>query len=118
MARFPGHVEADLQRFYNLDLADLYRGLLTVRKVCVLVMNLPRGAATWTAIGGRAAITAEVEASWLVEHALYSIAHAQNNGKGKKPEIRPFPSGLLEAAAKADKNTSRAEAFRQKHLNK
>lgn len=109
-------MEADLQRFYNLDLADMYRGLLTVRKVAVLVMNLPRGSQTWAAFGGRPAVTAEVEAAWLIEHALFVIAHAQNNGRGKKPEMRPFPPGLLEATAKAAQATSRAEAFRQKHL--
>jgi hypothetical protein len=93
----------------------MYRGLLSVRKICVLVMNLPRGARTWMALGGGGAITSEVEASWLVEHALYAIAHAKAGGKGKGPEIRPYPPGLLEMEAEANKVTSRAEAFRAKH---
>lgn len=118
MTKFPGAVEADLHRFYQLDLADMYRGLLSVRKVSVLVLNLPRGAQTWICVGGSGAITAEVEASWLIEHALYVVAHAQNNGKGQKPERRPYPPGVDEVTAKAAKATSRAEAFRQKHLNK
>lgn len=111
-------MEADLHRFYQLDLVDMYRGLLSVRKICVLVMNLPRGAATWEALGGGAAITAEVDAMWLVEHALFTIAHAQGGGKGKAPERRPYPVGKLEAAAAAAKTTSRAEAFRAKHSQK
>lgn len=96
----------------------MYRGLLTVRKVCVLVMNLPRAAAVWAALGGRAAISAEVEASWLVEHALYLIAHGQGGGKGKKPQMREYPQGLLDLAEKSRVTVSRAEAFRAKHLNK
>jgi hypothetical protein len=111
-------VEADLQRFYNMDLADMYRGTVTVRKVCVLVMNLPRGSATWQALGGQVAVTAEVEASWLIEYALFTIAHGQGGGKGRKPEMRKYPPGLLEAAEKSKATLSKAEAFRAKHLNK
>lgn len=96
----------------------MYRGLLTVRKVSVLVMNLPRGAQTWISLGGSGAISGEVEASWLVEHALYTIAHGQAGSKGKAPERRPFPPGIAEVEAKAAKAVSRAEAFRQKHLNR
>ncbi len=93
----------------------MYRGLLTVRKVAVLVMNLPRGAQTWRAVGGAVAITAEVESAWMIEHTLMKIAHGQAGGKGKAPEPREFPAGLLEQAAKAAKTQSRAEAFRAKH---
>lgn len=93
----------------------MYRGLITVRKVAVLVMNLPRGAQTWRAVGGAAAITAEVESAWMIEHTLMKIAHGQAGGKGKAPEPREFPVGLLEQEAKAAKTQSRAEAFRAKH---
>jgi hypothetical protein len=109
-------VEADLQRFYQLDLADMYRGALTVRKVAVLVMNLPRGAQTWMAVGGRGAISTEAEAGWLVEHALYAIAHGQGGSKGTAPEMRPYPPGLKAAAAQQNYTQTRAEAFRAKHL--
>jgi hypothetical protein len=81
-------------------------------------MQLPRGARTWEAVGGAGAVTAEVDAAWLVEHALYTIAHAQAGGKGKKPEHRPYPPGLLEQQQKAATATSRAEAFKAKHHNK
>lgn len=96
----------------------MYRGLLSVRKISVLVLNLPRGALVWTAVGGAGAITGEVESAWLIEHALYAIAHGQAGGKGKAPERREYPPGLMEVHAKAAKATSRAEAFRAKHLNK
>lgn len=93
----------------------MYRGLLSVRKISVLVMNLPRGARTWQSVGGAGAVTAEVESAWLVEHALYAIAHAKAGGKGKAPEVRPYPKGRHEADAEVQKVTSRAEAFRAKH---
>ena len=104
-----------MHRFYQLDLADMYRGELTVRKVSVLVSNLPRGAQVWAAVGGRSAITAETEATWLVEHTLMRIAHAEAGGKGKPPEQREFPPGILEMAAKAEHTESSAARFRAKH---
>lgn len=115
LTKHPGAVEADLHRYYHLDLVDMYRGLLSVRKISVLLINLPRGSQTWAAMGGAGAITAEVEAAWMIEHALYVVAHGQAGGKGKGPERRPYPPGKEEVAAKAAKATSRAEAFRAKH---
>lgn len=34
-------MEADLQRFYHVDLGDLYRGGLSIRRLSVLIHNLP-----------------------------------------------------------------------------
>jgi hypothetical protein len=96
----------------------MYRGIITPRRIAVLALNLPRGAATWRALGGAGAVTGEVEASWLVEHTLMMIAHGQGGGKGKAPQMRDFPLGILEEQAKAEKTQSRAERFRAKHLNK
>jgi hypothetical protein len=111
-------LEADLQRFYQVDLADMYRGRVSVRKVSVLASHLPRGSAVGVRIGGAAAISEEVEGHWLVEAALYRIAHGQAGGKGKAPEMREYPLGVHEQAAKADYALSRAEAFRRKHAKK
>jgi hypothetical protein len=118
LVKFPAQVEADLQREYRVDLADMYRGLLTPRKVAVLVLNLPRGSQTWRAVGGGGAITAEVEAAWMVEHTLMMIAYGQGGSKGKAPTMREYPLGLLELAAKDEYTQTRAEAFRAKHLNR
>lgn len=96
----------------------MYRGELTVRKVSVLVLHLPRGSQTWRAVGGRAAVTEEVESGWILEHTMRSIAHGQAGGKGKAPEMRDYPPGLEELSKKAEYTQSRAEAFRAKHLNK
>lgn len=41
----PGAVEADLARFYALDLAGLWRGDLSLRRLAVLVRHLPQEAA-------------------------------------------------------------------------
>lgn len=39
-------MEADLSRFHGVDLADLWRGELTIRRLSVLVHYLPPDAAT------------------------------------------------------------------------
>ena len=110
-------LEADLQRYYNVDLADMYRGRVSVRKVSVLAANLPRGGAVGIRVGGAAAVSEEVEGSWLVEAALYRIAHGQAGGKGKPPEMREYPLGVIEQAEKANYAASRAEAYLRKHAN-
>jgi len=68
--------------------------------------------------GGPAAIGEEVEAGWLIEAALYRIAHGQAGGKGKAPEMREYPLGVAEQAAKDNYTVSRAEAFLRKHAKK
>lgn len=40
-ARWPRELEVDLQRFYGVDLADLYRGELSWRRVYALTAGLP-----------------------------------------------------------------------------
>lgn len=39
-------MEADLQRYYQMDLVDLYRGQVSIRKISVLVEALPDDSAT------------------------------------------------------------------------
>lgn len=96
----------------------MYRGRETVREVSVLAANLPRGGAVGQRLGGPAAISDEAEAGWLVEAALYKIAHSQAGGKGKAPEMRDYPLGVAEQAAKDNYAVSRAEAFRRKHAKR
>jgi hypothetical protein len=64
------------------------------------------------------AVTPEVESGWLIEAALYRIAHGQAGGKGKAPEMREYPIGVFEQAEKENYAVSRAEAFRRKHAKK
>jgi hypothetical protein len=42
----PDVVEADLQRFYHVDLADYWRGELSPRRLSVLIEQLPPDSAT------------------------------------------------------------------------
>jgi hypothetical protein len=45
-----GAIEADLLRFYQIDLLDFYRGTLSARRLGVLVRQLPAESATVRAI--------------------------------------------------------------------
>lgn len=45
-------MEADLQRYYQIDYRDRWRGDLTLRRLSVLVRHLPPGSATSTALNG------------------------------------------------------------------
>lgn len=45
-------VEADLQRFYRVDLADYWRGELSPRRLSVLVEQLPAESATARKLSG------------------------------------------------------------------
>lgn len=46
----PGPVEADLQRYYQVDLRDRWSGRLTLRRLLTLVLYLPDDSATAAAI--------------------------------------------------------------------
>ncbi|MFL6072745.1 MAG: hypothetical protein ACJ73S_05040 [Mycobacteriales bacterium] len=60
-------MEADLLRFYGVDLLDYYRGRLSARRLRVLLQHLPREAALTRALHGD-------EADWgLTEHLLASV---------------------------------------------
>lgn len=114
LVKWEAAFEADLERYYHIDLAAYYRGEITARKLAVCLMYLPRGASLWQCIGGANAITAETESLWLLEHTTTMIAHSKAGGKGKKPEMRPYPKGLEEILEKQDHKVSQAEAFRRK----
>jgi hypothetical protein len=63
-------VEADLLRYYRVDLTDLYRGRLSPRRVAVLVAALPADASTVEAVHGD-------QARWtLTDHLLASVFDA------------------------------------------
>jgi hypothetical protein len=61
-------MEADLLRFYGLDLLDYHRGGLSARRLRVLLQHLPPEAALSRALHGD-------EAAWgLTEHLLATVA--------------------------------------------
>lgn len=61
-------MEADLLRYYGVDLLDRHRGRLSARRLRVLIEHLPRGAALVRAMHGD-------EVEWgLSEHLLAAVA--------------------------------------------
>jgi hypothetical protein len=57
-------IEADLLRYYGVDLHDYHRGRLSARRLRVLIQHLPRDAALVRAVHGG-------DAEWgLAEHLL------------------------------------------------
>lgn len=85
-------LEADLLRYYRVDLAGIVTGTLSPRRLAALVRGLPEDAATIRAVAG-------TEAMWgLTEHLLARIldtlagANWQRSGsKGPKPKPVPRP---------------------------
>jgi hypothetical protein len=88
-------VEADLLRYYGVDLLDYHRGTLTARRVRVLIQHLPRDAALVRELHGE---TAE----WgLTEHLLAATVDqlavgnwlfvSANRDEHTDPPERPAP---------------------------
>lgn len=70
-------MEADLLRFYGVDLAGLWVGGLSLRRLYVLISNLPPESATWAAESGvpmGATATDVILAD--IFHSLAGEAHA------------------------------------------
>lgn len=62
-------MEADLLRYYHVDLDDLWTGRMTIRKFSVLVKHLPRDSATTSAL--------DETARWTIEAVLLAdLYHA------------------------------------------
>jgi hypothetical protein len=87
-----GAVEADLSRFHGIELADMWRGEITPRRIAVLVENLPQGAQTWVNFGGPMAVTPEAEATYVVEHELATMWWLHTGKKGDRPQFRDYPA--------------------------
>lgn len=88
-------MEADLLRYYGVDLLDYHRGTLSARRVRVLIEHLPRDAALVRALHGE---TAE----WgLTEHLLAATVDqlavsnwlfvSANRDEHADPPERPSP---------------------------
>ena len=105
----PDRLEADLLRFYGLDLDDLWEGRRSVRAVANATAHLPRGGAVGEWYGGRLAVSPETEALWENTHVL-----AQVNSK-KKVKPRSMPEGVSKAQAKQRHVTKMAEKYIAKH---
>jgi hypothetical protein len=99
-------LEADFHREYALDLTGVWTGALSLRKVSVLVAELPPGCLTRRAQGGDGSISDE--ASWLrrIEYNLRALAdeHA-------RPVELPAPGWRAAVRRQAEKSTVKAERW-------
>ena len=88
-------MEADLLRFYQMDLLDYYRGTLSPRRLRVLIRYLPRESALVRALHGDVA-------DWgLTEHLLAGVVDelavgnwlfvTANSDEHADPPARPRP---------------------------
>lgn len=92
-----------MQRVYGLDLADLWRGKLSLRKLAVLVSHLPPGSAVWT-------VETDLDYGWtLTDILLTDLFHAFT---GEEHPARPKPK-----AAKKDATSmlEKLKAQRARH---
>lgn len=64
----PGQLEADLQRYYQIDLRDLWRGDLTWRRICVLIRHLPAESDLGESWPITALLLSDVLAAWTGKH--------------------------------------------------
>ena len=84
-------LEADFQMTYNLDLTGVFTGGLSLRRVKVLIDNLPSGSLLRKRMGGAAAWTDEVAATFAANHRLEGIIITSLGGK--KGDGFPRPRG-------------------------
>lgn len=112
-------MEADLAHHYQVDVVDLWRGRITLRRLATLTMQLPAGGQLWQATGGARAWSDTYAGLVATHHGLSILAWQQTEDgqKGKKPpspaEPPPFYTEVDEQISKADANARKFEA-RQK----
>lgn len=97
---YADQVEADLQRYYHLDLRDLWRGGLTLRRIGALIRQLPPDSATISALAAEVVDIADVPDGaaprlWSVDQqllasvvdslAIVQWTVAQTNSKERLP---------------------------------
>lgn len=90
-----------MQRFYGIDLLDLYRGTLSARKAYVLIQNLPPGAMLYREIDSPAAWSESSHILSMIEHTLRILAwqptdYGRRGIKVPKPMDRPGYKALDE----------------------
>ncbi|HEX6468495.1 MAG TPA: hypothetical protein VF069_05315 [Streptosporangiaceae bacterium] len=99
-------IEADLLRYYGVDILDYHRGLLSARRLRVLVQHLPRDAALVRAVRGEAAdwgptehLLAVAADELAIGNWLFASAHTAESAD--RPE-RPQPIRRPGADSEAD----------------
>lgn len=115
LTEYPEELEADFVAYYPaVDLLDLWRGGLTLRRAAVLAMQLPAGSRLWQATGGPKAWSDEYHALMVVQWRLQILEwrETEDGQKGKNaPQMEeppPFVGDELQKASAAD---SKAQEF-------
>lgn len=102
-------MEADLLRYYGVDLLDYYRGRLSTRRLRVLVQHLPRQAALVRQMHGEQVewgLTEHLLAATVdqlaISNWLFASAHTPENADPPaRPEPLPRPGLDAEAPSPA-----------------
>ncbi|WP_343242467.1 MULTISPECIES: hypothetical protein [unclassified Streptomyces] len=101
-------LEADLLRFYGLDLLDWHRGRLSSRRLAVLIRHLPREGAVARETEGEAAEWSVGD--YLLAHAVDQLAQANwmfatvNQDEDADPLDPPQPLPRPDAESAADES--------------
>lgn len=114
LTEYPEELEADLASEYGIDLVDLWRGGLTLRRAAVLATQLPAGSRLWQATGGPKAWADEYQALMIVEWRLQILdwRQTEDGAKGKNPpDMQEPPPFIGDEQTKASKRDLRAREF-------
>lgn len=114
LTEYPEEVEADLASEYRIDLGDLWRGGLTLRRAAVLTHQLPAGSRLWQATGGPKAWSDEFHALMVVEWRLQILEwrKTEDGSKGKNPpQMQEPPKFVGDEQKKAHTADAKARQF-------
>ena len=103
---------------YNLDLTQVFTGKLSLRRVGVLINNLPSGSLLRKRLGGASAWTDEVSAVFAQGNRLEGIIITALGGKKKdvpKPASPPEPGWFEKAEAERERQEARAQRWVEAH---
>lgn len=107
-------LEADLQRYYGLDLADMWRGKITPRKVAVLAIHLPPGAAIRRTGPDDLHWSHESQVLVSLFDQIRHLSWGLAGGQGRPPQPQERPGDSVREAPKR----SRAARLANRWLNR
>lgn len=95
-------MEADFQRYYGIDYLDRWRGKLSLRRIHVLMRQLPAQSATASAMR-------DYEAHWSLEAVLLDNLRMAVQVAYTDPKNPPKPHSSRMKQAKRSKSTAERE---------
>mgnify|MGYP007086239350 CR=1 FL=1 len=93
-------VEADLQHYYGLPLADLFTGLLSFRRLLALVRNLPEDSAIYRSERGPWGLIEQLLAALVDETRVGNWQRAQIHTKERLKPPKPIDRPGIEGKQK------------------